>query len=43
MEDFGNRDYDAHECFEAHTGTAAKLITRDNIEEYKTEMADYLD
>lgn len=29
--------------FEEHTETAAKLITKDNIEEYKTEMADYLD
>lgn len=29
--------------FEEHTETAAKLITKDNIEEYRTEMADYLD
>lgn len=29
--------------FEPHTETAAKLITKDNLEEYKTEMADYLD
>ena len=29
--------------FEEHTETAAKLITKDNIEEYRSEMADYLD
>lgn len=29
--------------FEPHTETAAKLITAENIEEYRTEMADYLE